>query len=146
MQTPIFEYVHSLDGRLRLKVPEVRRSPAHAERVEALFRGLDGIREVRANPLTGNVLFLHDPDRIAAREIMGALVAHGYMGMGADGLVPRDEPAVALATSFADVVIKLIVRALPIGPVEGNILTRLAEAVARFLIRFALGRPATATA
>lgn len=146
MQTPIFEYVHSLHGRLRIKVPEVRRSAVHAERVEELFRGLDGIHEVRANPITGNVLFLHDPERIAAREIMGALVARGYMGMGAAGPSRTDPPALELATAIAETVIKLLVRALPGGSIEQDLLGRLLETVARFLVRFTVGRLAPAPA
>ena len=76
---PVFEYVHAIEGRLRIKVPEVKRSPAVARRVEGQFRAIDGILEVSANPVTGNVLFHFEPDRIEPSAIMGALVTLGYM-------------------------------------------------------------------
>src|SRR5215467_7068886 len=78
---PVIEYIHAIHGRIRVKVPEVKRSLKFAQRIEGWLGSFEGIHEVRANPVTGNVLILHDPDRIAAREILGALIAAGYMDM-----------------------------------------------------------------
>lgn len=146
MQAPVFEYVHCLDGRLRIKVPEVRRSPVHAERVEAMFRGRHGVRAVSANPMTGNVLFMHDPDQIAAREIMAALIAAGYMGMGAAGAAPGEGNGVVLIVAIIDGLIDLVVRALPGGTIEREVLSRLVEVVARWLGRITAKRLAPAPA
>src|SRR5262249_50071113 len=108
---PVIEYIHAIEGRLRIKVPEVKRSPARARQVEELFRGVDGIQEVGANPVTGNVLLLHDRGRIAARQILGALIAAGYMGMGIDGRGARPEGVGVVAAAVAELLAWVILRA-----------------------------------
>src|SRR3989442_5858244 len=76
---PMSAYLHMLDGRLRIKVAEVKGSPAMATLVETELKELQGITRVSANPLTGNVLVLYDPDVVGVREIMEALRAGGYL-------------------------------------------------------------------
>jgi hypothetical protein len=145
---PVFEYVHAIGGRLRVKVPEVRRSPAFARRIEDQFRAVPGIREVRANPVTGNVLFLHDSDELPAREILGALVAAGYMGMGiAAGT--RDELAGTegdVTATIAELVAWGLSRALSRLAPGPAWLEQLVEAATRFLVKLVFGRVAAARA
>jgi len=76
---PVSAYLHMLDGRLRVKVAEVKGSPAVATLVETELKEIPGITRVSANPLTGNVLVLYDPDLVGVREIMEALRAGGYL-------------------------------------------------------------------
>jgi copper chaperone CopZ len=75
----ISPYIHVLNGRLRIKVAEVKGSPMKALEVEGQLRRIDGIDHVRANPTTGNVLVLYDPARIEQFEIFGALQRLGYL-------------------------------------------------------------------
>ena len=142
--TPQFDYVHAIDGRLRIKVPEVKRSTAHARQVEALFRPVEGIALVRANPITGNVLFLHDPDRVATREIMAILIAAGYMGMGADADRVPVRSAGDVAAIVADLICRVLFQAWRGFNPGQDLLERVVEAAARFLLRFVLGRVAVA--
>jgi ATP-binding cassette subfamily B protein len=143
---PVFEYVHVIEGRLRVKVPEVKRSKAFARAVEDLFRSVEGIHEVRANPLTGNVLFLHDPKRIPVREILAGLVAAGYMGMGiAEGQNrPRIEPLSDVAATIAELVAWGLSRALGHFTTGPGWLEQLVEAATRFLVKLVFGQVATA--
>jgi hypothetical protein len=143
---PALEYIHTIKGRLRIKVRELKRSPAQARQVEALFQSVEGIQEVRANPITGNVLFLHDPERIAAREILALLIAAGYLRMRGDEEPARADTAGAFAVTFAKLVCWLLVRAWQGFNLRQSLIERLIEAVARFLIQLALGRLATALA
>ena len=76
---PVSAYLHMLDGRLRVKVAEVKGSPAVATLVETELKEIPGITRVSANPLTGNVLVLYDPDLVGVREIMEALRAGGHL-------------------------------------------------------------------
>jgi hypothetical protein len=137
---PVFEYVHIIEGRIRIKVPEVKRSVAFARRVEAMFREVPGIEEVRANPITGNVLFLHDPDRIAAREILAALIAAGYMGMGIDSRGARSETAGDLAATMVEQVCWGLVQALSRFTGGQVWMEWIIEAGARFLLKLVFGR------
>jgi len=72
-------YIHTLEGRLRIKVVEVKGSSVKALELEELIRKCDAIRYVKANPITGNVLIFYKPDAISQEEIVGALQGLGYL-------------------------------------------------------------------
>ena len=143
---PIIEYIHTIEGRLRVKVVEVKGSPAHARQIEALFREVEGIREVRANPITGNVLFLHDPRQIAAREILGSLIANGYMGMGIDLEQRRPQTIVEVATTLAEILSWVLLRAYKKFNPGQDLIERFVESAVRFLFRLVAGQVAAVLA
>jgi copper chaperone CopZ len=91
----ISPYIHALNGRLRIKVAEVKGSPMKALEVEGQLRRIDGIDHVRANPITGNVLVLYDPARIEQFEIFGALQRLGYLQENAKFRVAAKSPPLA---------------------------------------------------
>ena len=72
-------YLHVMDGRLRVKVPETRRSVSKALHVEQLIQALPGIIRVTANPTTGNVLVLFDSEQLTHDEILAALRKAEYL-------------------------------------------------------------------
>ena len=76
---PASSYLHALEGRLRIKVPEVKGSTPRARDIERQFHPLGPIEHVSANPVTGNVLFLFDADRTTSEEIVEAMYAVGYL-------------------------------------------------------------------
>ena len=53
-------YYHKLDGRIRIKVPEIKGSLAMAGELEDQLAKLNGVTHVQVNPLTGYVLVLFD--------------------------------------------------------------------------------------
>jgi len=74
-----FAYLHTLAGRLRVKVTAVKGLPQKAEGLERQFRACEGITQVTANPVTGNVLVLYDPQRLGQEEILDILEKRGYL-------------------------------------------------------------------
>jgi copper chaperone CopZ len=72
-------YLHSLDGRLRIKLTEVRRAPHAARAVEERLRSVAGVTDASANPATGNVLVLYDCDLTSTGAIVDALQTWGYL-------------------------------------------------------------------
>lgn len=72
-------YLHVLEGRIRIKIPEVKRSRVHARRVEILLKNLDGIDHVEANHVTGNVLILFDSEVLSTFGIFDYLKRHRYL-------------------------------------------------------------------
>jgi copper chaperone CopZ len=72
-------YLHVLDGRLRIKLPQVKGSPQRALAVEQLLLGLDGVTDVTANPTTGNVLVLFTSAVIGQHDIFAALHKSGCL-------------------------------------------------------------------
>lgn len=69
----VTDYLHALNGRLRVKVPEVKGSEAQARAVQGRLESLYGIKAVHANPLTGNVLIYYHPEQITQAEILRIL-------------------------------------------------------------------------
>jgi hypothetical protein len=68
------ELLHAIPGRLRLRVPEIKGSPARAREVEQQVAGLKMmVRRVEANPVTGSILLVYDPDDSAAIAELGRL-------------------------------------------------------------------------
>ena len=73
------DYVHVLDGRLRIKVAEVKGSPRMARAVEEQLRSHAGVTEVTANPTTGNVLVLYESGLVTPVDITRTLDALGCL-------------------------------------------------------------------
>ena len=144
---PVFEYVHAIEGRLRIKVPEVKRSPAVARRVEGQFRAIDGILEVSANPVTGNVLFHFEPDQIEPYAIMGTLVTLGYMkeialdrpiaGPGAGALPARlaDHAGSTLAQRLVRLALRFLGTLAPQHDLIERLVVTVTERVMKALFR-----------
>jgi copper chaperone CopZ len=75
----ISSYSHATPGRLRIKVPQVKGSQDTAQKVERILKKLGAVSSVTANPLTGNVLVLFDPDVLTHTDVVQKLVLHGYL-------------------------------------------------------------------
>jgi hypothetical protein len=73
------DYLHALDGRMRIKITDVKGSLATAEEVTRYLLGSHGIDEVNANPITGNVLILYDANQISQGRILTLLKDAGYL-------------------------------------------------------------------
>lgn len=67
-------YIHSVEGRLRIKVPAIRGSGVNAATIKGALEQLSGIRFVKANPTTGNILVLFDPHALTQQEIIDRLI------------------------------------------------------------------------
>ena len=63
------EYRPIRDGRIRIKVPEVKDSPAMAGEIESQLAKLEGVAHVKANLLTGSVLVLFDAQVISYYQV-----------------------------------------------------------------------------
>jgi hypothetical protein len=72
-------YLHTLDGRLRVKVAEIKGLPANAGELEHRLRQVPGIDHATANPTTGNVLILYASSRISQQEILHTLYRWGNL-------------------------------------------------------------------
>ncbi len=70
-------YLHTLDGRIRIKLSAVKRSSDTASLVEERLGRCDGVLDVRANPVTGNVLILYDSEKVSQTAVMRILRPFG---------------------------------------------------------------------
>src|SRR5688572_10069147 len=71
-------YLHVLDGRMRVKIPEIKGSPLKASEIEQALSRRSGVTQVKANPTTGNVLILFDSTATSHTQILAALNELNY--------------------------------------------------------------------
>lgn len=87
------DYLHALEGRIRIKVPEIKGSPAKAGELEKQVQWHSGIHSIRANPTTGNVLIYYDTQQTAQTAILQTLHELGYLQQTpAQGLMAPEPP------------------------------------------------------
>jgi cation transport ATPase len=73
------EYMHALEGRIRIKVPEIKGSPIKAGELERQVQWQSGIHSIKANPTTGNVLIHYDSQKTEQNEILKTMTEFGYL-------------------------------------------------------------------
>lgn len=67
------DYYHALEGRIRIKIPELKRSPSKSKEINQHLTNCRGINYVQANQTTGNVLILYDSQELSQPEIIAIL-------------------------------------------------------------------------
>lgn len=60
-------------GRVRLKVPELKKSPDLGDAIRERMGGVPGIEKVETNETTGSVLVKFDQQRLATPDALDAL-------------------------------------------------------------------------
>lgn len=70
-------HVHHVPGRLRIRIPELKRNPALARVVTEKVRRFDGIQTVEASVVTGSLLVFYDLGRTDFNTLCGALGVEG---------------------------------------------------------------------
>jgi hypothetical protein len=70
------EYLHILDGRMRVKVPELRGSNATAAIISDELLSLGGVTQVKANTVTGNILVLFESETVTPEHILNLIGKH----------------------------------------------------------------------
>jgi hypothetical protein len=72
-------YRHDIPGRLRIRIPSLKKNPKNVRELKALIKGLSGINEISVNTITGSVTFLYNPDIISSHAIISLLTREGFM-------------------------------------------------------------------
>jgi copper chaperone CopZ len=66
-------YLHVLDGRIRVRFPQLKGSARASAVLRRELRSLDGVTNAQVRPLTGSVLVEFDPDRISTDAVLDHL-------------------------------------------------------------------------
>lgn len=94
------QVVHQVDGRLRLRIPALRRDDFLANRVVAALTAQPGVLEARANVAAASVVVSFDPLQTTAQAILGWFSSGIPMGPVPPGLPGRpDRRPVVLGTA-----------------------------------------------
>lgn len=96
-------YVHMLEGRIRIRVPEVKGSPDRAREIETQIRLMDGVDAVNANPVTGSVLIHYDARRTMMADITETLRTWGYLRHAAPATA---DPWLGTTRGWGDVMLR----------------------------------------
>ncbi|MCG6551636.1 MAG: hypothetical protein L7F77_04860 [Candidatus Magnetominusculus sp. LBB02] len=80
-------YLHSVPGRLRIKAPVLKGS--QRELLVNMFQGFDGVKSVKANPITGSLAIHYCPELIDAEIILDMLEKRG--GIDLSKTISNDE-------------------------------------------------------
>jgi hypothetical protein len=65
--------VHTIPGRVRLKIPQLKNNPDLAGDIRQRVSGIRGIRRIEAYPLTGGLVVLYDLGQLPSLESLLAL-------------------------------------------------------------------------
>lgn len=120
------EYVHSLPGRLRIRVSRLRGRPSDVQQIRAELLARDGIRSVTANDRLGSLLITYDSTVLSAEQVLETLHRLGLpraLPAGTHGAPPEhavtriagwtvEALAEALAQKVAEFALLSVVRAL----------------------------------
>ncbi|MFH1114994.1 MAG: hypothetical protein V1792_13870 [Pseudomonadota bacterium] len=72
-------YVHEVPGRLRIKIPTLKRNVNEARRIEGLLGLMEGVSSVSVNHMTGSMLVNYDTAVTQSSAILGLLNRSGYI-------------------------------------------------------------------
>ncbi len=81
--------MHSVPGRLRVKIPTIKRHPEKAIAIRALLEDLEGMESIRANTVTGSIVLKYEPGRSLRERILSILQENGFFDVS--GAVNRDD-------------------------------------------------------
>jgi cation transport ATPase len=138
--------VHRLPGRVRIRVPGARRNGAMLEEIGEYIRGIEGVRSVEANPVTGSVLVHYDPHRHdALAEYLPAAPEFGEAAELVENIEREAEFLAAHSHTAAAVVDSARVLNRTVRRATGNVLDLkvLLPAVAAVWAFFEVGRDAS---
>jgi len=100
----VLRRAHASRGRLRLRLPWLKRRPAEATRLADLVVALGGMERVEVRLRTGSLLCLFDPARLEAEDVVAAVCRHSgavEIGAGDDAPLPERRRASALGRVLA---------------------------------------------
>lgn len=72
-------YFHATPGRIRVRVVNLKDRVASARSLEVLMMSQPGIKHVRANPVTSNVLVKFDQDVMSHEDVLQSLADLGHL-------------------------------------------------------------------
>jgi len=78
---PMSYYVHEVPGRLRIRIPSLKRNARFAVEIQTLLKRVPGVTRVSANTMTGSVVVHFDADAVTSHSILSFLSREGYIDL-----------------------------------------------------------------
>jgi len=90
-------HIHHVPGRLRIRIPELKRNPAMADSLITKLESTTGVSSVVANSLTGSVLIHYDDSACDLDSIFRLVPRQPRVEPGPRAVRPRLEGKIANA-------------------------------------------------
>lgn len=74
-------YLHEIPGRLRIKIPALRRNQENAREIQVLLRNLSGVKTTSVNTVTGSMIVNYDPEFLSSSAILAFLSRERYIDL-----------------------------------------------------------------
>ncbi len=109
------DYLHVLEGRIRIKIPELKGSPVKSQEIKRHLTTVSGIQSVQPNPITGNALILYDSRELSPSDIIAILKEElGCFQSPPASVAPQPAQGLAgtVARAFMESALQTVVMAL----------------------------------
>jgi copper chaperone CopZ len=74
-------YLHEIPGRLRVRIPNLKRNPQNARDIQVLLKNLPGVKSIYTNTVTGSIIVYYDPQLVNTAAIVNVLAREGYIDL-----------------------------------------------------------------
>jgi copper chaperone CopZ len=74
-------YLHDIPGRLRIKIPGLKRNTENAWEIQEVLKNLSGVSSIAVNIVTGSVVVNYDPEFVSSTAILTCLSREGYIDL-----------------------------------------------------------------
>ncbi|HTY22668.1 MAG TPA: hypothetical protein VMC85_06030 [Desulfomonilaceae bacterium] len=99
-------YLHAVPGRLRIKIPLLKRNPERAMELRKLLRRVAGITSTSTSTVTGSVTINYDRDIVRPNSILNLLAHENYIDLGE--AISGYKPAEAVVSNVGKTVSKAL--------------------------------------
>jgi hypothetical protein len=103
------EYIHHVAGRLRLKLPQMRKDPQRAHEIQSAACRISGVISVDANIITGSLLVRYDKHQVNVETIMTSMAEMGLLSAPVRSRAAHQRPE---HSPLADKVVGVLVEKL----------------------------------
>lgn len=74
-------YLHDVPGRLRIKIPDLKRNILLAQELSRLLNDLSGVESATANAVTGSIIVHYDPEITSSSSILTFLAREKHIDL-----------------------------------------------------------------
>ncbi len=74
-------YLHEVPGRLRIKIPRIKRNAQKAEELRNLLHSVAGVKSTSVSVVTGSAVIQFDCDLVRSETILNLLVNDNYIDL-----------------------------------------------------------------
>lgn len=117
-------YIHNVPGRLRVKIPHMKRNQSTAEELQRILNHIEGVDSTAVNTLTGSIIINYDHRLTGPNRILNALRFKGYVDPS-KGTTTTDEVIENAVSKAGGVLGKALLGLLVEKTFEGSALSLL---------------------